>query len=113
MHRIKTAIFDQDLTSAALSDSFSDSERDIKIVSVMFHSDVAISETQQVSFNSANGVNYDTVLASNDLSAEQNYVFRPTGELVLGAGDALDVSCTADNTTGAMYVTVQYYTEWD
>ena len=82
------------------------------ITEVLFHASVAISETQQVISDSKHGVNYDTVYVSNDLSTEQDYVFRPSGELIIEAGEALDLTCTATNSTGTMYVTVKYYIEF-
>ena len=97
-----------------MSESLTDSLRDLKITEVLFHASVAISETQQVISDSKHGANYDTVYASNDLSTEQDYVFRPTGELIIEVGEALKLTCTAaaNPVIGTARFTVKFYTEF-
>lgn len=96
----------QDLSDAALSYT-TDFTRRVKIEAVILRASVAITETITITLDSVNGANYDTVLAIGYLSAEQDFVFRPQGELNLQAGDNIKVQCTNANTTGTVYVTVK------
>ena len=96
-----------DLTAAALSVS-TDHGGPAKLLQVLFHSSVDITETVKVIFDSVDGANYDVELATQDMGGTaKNYVFRPTGDLVLMPGDVIKVTCTFANTTGSAYVTIQ------
>lgn len=94
--------FSQNLASGALSYT-SNYGRRFKLESVCLHASVAITETVTVTLDSVNGSNYDVVLAKVNLSAEQDFVFRPQGELNLQLGDEIKVQCTNANTTGTVY----------
>lgn len=96
----------QNLASAALSYT-TDYGRRFKLESVMIHASVAITETVTVTLDSVHGSNYDIVLAKQDLDAEQDFVFRPQGELNLQVGDEIKVQCTNANTTGIVYATIK------
>lgn len=96
----------QNLALAALSYT-TDYGRRFKLESVSIHASVAITETITITLDSAHGANYDEVLAVVDLVGEQDYVFRPQGELNLQVGDEIKVQCTNANTTGTVYGTVK------
>jgi hypothetical protein len=96
----------QNLANAALSYT-TDYGRRFKLESVSLHASVAITETVTVTLDSAHGANYDVVLAKIDLDAEQDWVFRPQGELNLQVGDEIKIQCTAANVTGTVYATIK------
>lgn len=96
----------QNLASAAL-DYTTTFARPRKIENILIHFSVAISEIVKITLDNANGANYDTVLDQVELVAEQDYVFRPQGQLNLKAGDELRIQCTNSNLTGTAYVTVK------
>ncbi|RLC88223.1 MAG: hypothetical protein DRJ03_03500 [Chloroflexi bacterium] len=94
-----------DLTSAALAQTF-EFQYDVELVAVLLHASEAITETVSVTFDSKDGANYDTLLDSTDLTAETDYVFRPTEPQVFQKGDKVSAACTNANTTGSVYLTV-------
>ena len=96
----------QDLSAAALSFT-TDYARKVRIESVSLHASAGITETVTITLDSAKGANYDVVLAKRNLAAEQDLVFRPSGDLNLQAGDNIKVQCTNANTTGTVYVAVK------
>ena len=96
----------QNLALGALSYT-TDHGRRFKLESVSLHASVAITETVTITLESAHGANYDEVLATVDLVGEQDFVFRPQGELNLQVGDEIKVQCTNANTTGTVYATVK------
>lgn len=98
--------FSQALASGALSTTKTYSY-DTRVRQVMVHASTAISETITVTFDSADGSNYDTLLASTTLSSATDYVFRPAGILILRKGDGIKVTCTNNGGTGTVYGTVQ------
>ena len=96
----------QNLASAALSYT-TDLTTPFKLEEVILRASVAITETVTITRDSVNGANYDHVLASKVLSAEQNFVFRPSGECNFQAGDKLKVQCTNANVTGVVYMIIK------
>jgi hypothetical protein len=96
----------QDLANGALSYT-TDYNRRFKLESVMIKFSTAVTEEVTITLDSAHGSNYDVVLAKQTLDAEQNFVFRPQGELNLQIGDEIKVECTQANLTGVAYVTVK------
>lgn len=100
----KTAF--QSLASGSFSYT-TDYGRKVKIESVALHASVAITETVKVTLLSGKGANYNVVLANYDLVAEQDFVWRPDGEMNLQAEDALRITCTNANLTGIVYLTVK------
>jgi len=94
-----------DLTTAALSYSTSLS-KDFKLLSVHFHASTNITETVKVIKDMNAGANYDSELASSDLAAADDYVFRPDGDEIFKKGDEVKVTCTKANTTGSIYVSI-------
>jgi len=102
----KDKITSQNLVLGALSYT-TDYGRRFKLESVSVHASVAITETITITLDSANGSNYDEVLSTVDLVAEQDFVFRPQGELNLQVGDEIKIQCTNANTTGTVFLTVK------
>ncbi len=97
--------FTTDLSSASVSETRGFNE-DVTLAEVMVHASENITETIKVLFDSTNGSNYDTELDSTDLSAADDYVFRPTGRCIFKKGDAVKVTITNANTTGIVYGTI-------
>lgn len=81
--------------------------RNRKLEQVIFHASVGITETVTVEIVSAEGANYSVVLDSHAMAGTQDYVFRPTGECNIKAGDAIKVTCTAANDTGTIYILIK------
>jgi hypothetical protein len=98
---------DQDLSDAALSYTSSSSNKPFKLEEVIIHFSEAVTETITITRDSVNGANYDHVLISRSLVAEQDFVFRPQGEENFYAGDEIKVQCTNANVTGVAYLTIK------
>lgn len=96
----------QNLASAALNYT-TDYNRRVHIENVMLHASVAITETITITLDSVHGSNYDVVLAKTNLDAEQDFVFRPQGDLNLQVGDELKIECTNANVTGTIRAIVK------
>ena len=96
----------QDLTSGALSFTTSWT-KPVRIQEIILHASVAITEDVTITRDSVNGANYDAIIRKRSLSSEQDFVFRPDGELDLQGGDNLKVQCTNANTTGIVYLTIK------
>ena len=96
----------QDLTGGVALALTSVFPGNFKLLMVLLHASENITETVSVHVDSKDGANYDTELATSNLSAADDYVFRPTGECILQQGDQIKVACTAANTTGIVYATI-------
>jgi len=96
----------QDLSAAPLSYTTSIG-RKFKLSSIHFKADAAITETITISKDAKGGADYDTVLRSISLSAQQNYVFRPDGDEDFQSGDELKIQCTNANPPGVIYATIK------
>jgi len=96
----------QDLSSAALS-YITSYARNFRLEQIIIRASVAITETIKVTLDAKAGANYDTVLDSYDMVAEQYYVFRPQGNANFNSGDEIKVTCTNANLTGTVYVTIK------
>ncbi len=77
--------------------------RAFKLDQIIIHFSVAVTETITITLDSKNGANYDTVLRTVDLVAEQNFVFKPDFEANYQAGDEIRVQITNANLTGVAY----------
>lgn len=96
----------KDLSTGAMSFTTSINRR-FKLEQIIFHSDVPITETINITLDSGNGVNYDTLLRSKSLSNESNFVFVPTGENNFYAGDEIKIQCTNANLVGTLYAIIK------
>ena len=96
----------QDLSVAALSYTSTIGRR-FQLDEVILHASVAITETITVSKVSKSGANYTAVLATRDLVAEQDFVFRPQGGCKFLESDEVKVQCTQANLTGTVYVVIK------
>lgn len=106
--RFDRQITSQDLSAGALSFTTNIAEK-FRLLEVLIHISVGITETITVKFNSLTGADYDTIITSLDLSNEQN-VALVGGENMYGVygeeGDEIDILCTNNNLTGIVYVMV-------
>lgn len=96
----------QNLASSALSYT-TDYARAFKLEQVLIKSSVPITETVTITIDSAQGANYDTVLATLLLDSDSSASFRPSGEANFQAGDEIKVQCTNANATGTVYATIK------
>jgi len=93
----------QDLSAAALAFTTSVGRR-FRLESINIHFSVAVTETITITRDSAQGANYDTVLAKKSLVSAQDYVFRPDGQEREYAGDEIKIAVTNANATGVCYI---------
>lgn len=96
----------QNLALAVLNYTTSIGRRS-KLERINFHASVAITEMITITFVSKNGANYDVVLNRHTLDGEQDWIFIPTQECNLYAGDEIKVQCTNANLTGTIYVAIK------
>jgi len=96
----------QDLSAAALSYA-TDYGRAFHLESIRIHASTGITETITITLDSAKGANYDHVLATIELSSEQDFIYVPDDDANYQAGDEIKIQCTNANTTGTVYVTVK------
>lgn len=96
----------QDLSAGELSYTTSIGRR-FKLDSVNGKASVSITETITITLDSAQGANYDVVLATIKLVSKSHFVWRPEGELNLQSGDEIKVHSTNANATGTLYVVVK------
>lgn len=90
-----------------LSYTSSSNGRKFKLEEVILHFSAAITETVTITRDSANGADYDHVLAKRSMVAEQDFVFRPQGEENFQSGDEIKVTCTNANHTGICYMVIK------
>lgn len=95
----------QNLTSAPLNSTVTYSSK-ARVLDVFVHADAGITETVTLTFVSKTNSTYSTVLDSQALSNNTNYFYQPDGDLVLEAGDGLQIQCTNATATANIYVTV-------
>ena len=104
MNSLKIPIItSQDLSSGSLSYTTSIGRR-FKLENINIHFSVAVTETITITRVSSRGSNYNVVLVSQDLSSNQDYVFRPKGEENEYTSDEIKIECTDANGTGICYV---------
>lgn len=95
----------QNLVTSTLSHT-STFGTDLKLLSIMLHASVAITETITVTFDSGDGANYDTVLATTNLTADTDYLYQPSSDFYIESTDAINVHCTNTGTIGTVYATI-------
>jgi hypothetical protein len=94
----------QDLSLAALSYTTTIGRKFI-VRRVDFRFSVAVTENITITKDSKLGTNYDTVLRTKGMVAEQNYTWIPEeGQGVFNVGDELKIQCTNANGVGTVYV---------
>lgn len=99
--------FTQNLATGALSFSFTLNAANCgfanstwSLQSVLIGFSVNETETVTVSYINSAGASYTIVLDSTSLSANKNYVFRPTTQELFNVGDTIKITCTNAGTTG-------------
>jgi hypothetical protein len=98
-------IFTQDLSSSACNVSRAFVE-DVYLNAVMISVSTDISESVKVIFDSLDGSSYDVELDNSELTDNRNYVFIPSGRLVIKEGDMVKVVVSNANTIGVIYGTI-------
>ncbi len=96
----------QALSAGALSKTTSSASKRWKLIEVLLHASVNISETVTIYFDSITGSDYDTIIYSVVLSARANVQFHPESEVIGNVGDEITVTCTNANATGTVYLTI-------
>ncbi len=96
----------QYLSLGSLSKTTASSGARWKLMQVLFHSSVAISETVTIVFASGTSANYNTILYTGVLSAQSNSQYQPDSEIIGLSGDEITVTCTNANLTGTIYATI-------
>lgn len=86
----------QDLSAGALSVTTTFS-RKFKLEGIYIHFSVAVTETITITLDALAGTAYDTRLRRRSLSSEQDFVYKPEGELNLQDGD--EINCNAPTPT--------------
>jgi len=74
--------------------------RRFKLEKIIFKASIAITETITITLDSVSGV--DVILRKKSLSAEQHYVYTPSGENNFYAGDEIRIQCTAAGDAGTI-----------
>ena len=97
----KPLTFEQDLSASALSYTTTWT-RKFKLSKITFKASQNITETITITYLSANGSGYDTVSRQITLSAESDYIYRPTGDDVFIDSDGIKVECTNANGVGTI-----------
>lgn len=95
----------QNLTLAALSYTTAFGQNH-QLFEINIHFGAAVTETVTITFSSRDGSNYNTVLQSTSLTSATDFVFRPSGHLILMDGDEVIVACTHATATATAYVTI-------
>ncbi len=96
----------QDLGAGALSYTTNFAAK-TRVKHILFKASGNITQTVTFTFDSVTAGTYDTILASEDLVTEANYVYIPGEDLILASGDEILVACTNDGTPAIdVYVTV-------
>jgi hypothetical protein len=103
----KPKTYSQDLSAGALSIT-TDFPYAVRIESITIHASVPITELITITKDSHKGANYDTVLRKGNFNSSQDFVYMPDGEFYLHTLDQLKLQCTNANTTGTVYVTINW-----
>ena len=96
----------QDLSAGALSYTASYGKR-FKLDEILINFSQAVTETVTITYLSAKGTNYNTVLDLVPLVAQTSMVWRPQGQANFQAGDKIKVECTNINGIGVAYATIK------
>lgn len=83
-----------------------------RIKQVLVHASTSIaSKTITLTFDSATGANYDTILAAGDFSNNTDLAFIPgqnCPEMEFTSGDELKIASSGTTVVGILYVTIIY-----
>lgn len=98
--------FSQNLVSGAASFNYSPNY-DVYLLQVLITASTGITEVMTITFDSADGSDYDTVLATKQLSSESEALYAPgPNKILFKKGDKVQIDITNANTTGVVYGTV-------
>lgn len=97
--------------SGDLADGAIDMEFDFvdacELVTVYIHFDQAVTEDVSISFKSAVGAAFDTLIDAKTLQGAQDYVYAASGEVAFNEGDKVRVQITNANEVGVAGITVK------
>jgi hypothetical protein len=96
----------QNLSEGAMNANFTFDEA-VKLVTVYVHASAPITEEVSIYFVSEEGVNFNTLIAKEDISDMSDYVFAANGALAIGETESFKVEITNANAIGIVYVTVK------
>lgn len=96
----------QDLSLAPLSYTAS-YVKPFKLDEVLITFSQPVTETVTITYVSANGSSYNTVLDCVPLSYDGSLVYRPQGEANFKSGDKIMVECTNSNGIGTAFLTIK------
>jgi hypothetical protein len=100
-------VVSQDLSSGALSYTTTFT-RKFRINQIIFHASVAITETITITFISAKGSSYNSVLRVINLSSSQDARYIPdSNNEIYQDGDAIKIECTNAHATGVIYASIK------
>jgi len=74
---------------------------------IHFHFSENVTETITIILDSIHGDNYDTVLRTINLNAEDDAVYRPPVKVNYAVGDQIKIQCTQANLAGIVYATIK------
>lgn len=77
--------------------------RPFKLDEITFHATVALTDTITITRVSAKGATYNTIIGKVSLVAQQDYVFRPSGDANFQTGDEIKIYCTNATATTLQY----------
>ena len=113
----------QALDDGALSYTSPAITKPFKLETITFHADAAVTETITITRlagsyklqdspvtlgGATKSSNYDAVMAAIDLIAEQDFVWRPSGEPNFQPGEQIKIQCTNNNKAGQIvYATIK------
>lgn len=78
-----------------------------ELVTVYIHFDVPVTEEVKISFKSAIGDAFDTLIDAKTLQNAQDYVYAASGEVAFNAGDKIRVQISNANLEGVAGITVK------
>lgn len=108
-NRLQKTIGHADL-SADVLDLATSGDSAFRFVGAFLRADPPITEAVSLVFDSKDGVQYDTTLASGDLSSDSDWVLPddslPSDRMVFASGDQVRIKCSNDNATGDVFATI-------
>jgi hypothetical protein len=78
-----------------------------ELVTVYIHFDTPVTEEVKISYKSAAGAAFDTLIDAKTLQGAQDYVYAAAGEVAFNEGDQVRVQITNANTVGVAGISVK------
>lgn len=103
---IRSQYGSQDLSAGEFDKDFTFGKSS-KLQTVYVHATVPIIETIEITYKAAKSSNFDTLIETEDLETESDFVFMAEGSIAIEELDAINVNVSNANATGTVYVTVK------